>query len=1499
MAPFPLTREQQGLWVEWKLSAQGISYNTCVQATLDGPVDPERFSHAIGTVVARYQLLHGYCTEQDGTPVIALAAEPYSMDIIDVSEGSATETATARQRALAILNRKRDAAINLGAFPLVRAALVRAAAERWYFIGVVPHIISDGYSAVFILQAISKIYNDGIDAAQPEDEHDRKDWSDYLQWRAEVPAQKHTDARDYWRSALHGADHLTAVTSKDASATDTLGRRRYFEVDAEVNKRLGKLAFAQRTSLFSSLAALYAAFLHRRTDETDIIIAHPVDLRPPGFRDAFGFYVNIVPLRVDLRDRPSFAELVRRIGATRRASKKHLHLPSLDIIAAKRAEDPSFDGRLTNVSMGQTVSRFQGLTLDGIVSEPLDNDMIHVRDDLSLMYEITETHLGLWFEYRQSQFSEADIDAMVDQMQRLIAAVVHDPDQPIDAIDVLAPQERSRLLAIAQGPQLSPTYPTWIEQFEHTCRKHPDQQALLFEQHGATHSVSYRQLHDAAEQLSKAIGGRDQCVVLLLDRSPEQIIALLAVMRSGNAYVPVDLAQPPVRIAAIVEDCQAAHVICSAATLSMQDPNVQQRHLPVTLEALLDPAEAPDPQRHVPPIPTPDQRAYVIYTSGSTGTPKGVEVTHHALQQRLAWLQEEFPLTAGTRVLCNTSYAFDVSVAEMLWPLACGATLTLTDPNLSRDLRYVGALIERQKIAAAAMVPAALNALLEAPDAAQQLSSLRRLLVAGEALPLSLAQRFYQICSGALINVYGPTEGTIYATRKRVDKSDEHITIGTAIANTQAYVLSPGLALTPAGATGELCLGGPGLASGYLHQPELTAARFVDNPYAHGQLYRTGDRARLLASGEIEFLGRKDEQIKLRGYRIELGDITVALNRIAGIEDAAVIVQSQAQDNSSRDMLVAYYSGADRSAVELREALCDALPGYMIPNRFVRLDAIPRLPSGKLDRHQLPIDTPADTSQSRQPHSPTEQAMARAWANALGLTVDQISMDSHFFELGGDSLLLIGLVSELEQQNLYIEVHELFEHPTIATAAPLVRTEQAIAVDQAPVTGTWPALARHRKLLSDGFVKPQHWNRCILVRFDRHLDPDALQASLGAIVAHHDGLRLTFHASDQGPLLTHHAVDAVPARLQRLDLTGVEASLQSTQETAYLNQLNGSFELHQAPLFQLALIDTETQSTVAIVSHHLLIDMRSCQILMEDLLHAYQMAVSHRRIRLPSKTTSIGAYSEALHGQIDAQWQRDELPYWIEQLRHAAAEIPGDLEHQLATDEHGTEADQRSHQVTLSAATTSRLRHQVALSHGAGMHELLLSTFAQAYGAWSGSSNLSINTCGIGRETPFDHINLNRTVGELNTVYPLSIAIDAQDPLTHVQQSLAAAPAQGLHYGMLRYIAGHRALLDAQEPAVFFNYVSRIDSTLAEAMGASVTMSPANVASSASENRACYALYVEGSIQQERLALHLGYSSLRFSSAYAERLLNLWQECLESLRPAATADTTAAERLSS
>ncbi|MCR9276808.1 MAG: amino acid adenylation domain-containing protein [Pseudomonadaceae bacterium] len=1474
---FPLTREQQGLWVEWKLSPSGASYNTCVQSILSGDLDVERFRQAIADVVATFELLRGYCVEDGDNVYIQLSEREFELPLIDVSEGAATETDAARRRAMALLNRRRDAAIDLTTFPLIRAALIRSAPQRYYFIGVVPHLISDGYSAVFILHAISIAYAKGRAGLADAFGEDRRDWSDYLALREEADPAAAPAASQHWQSVLADAAHITPICSKELSVTDTHGKRRHFELPSEISKRLRKLAFAQRTSLFSALAAIYAAFLNRYTGSEDIVVAFPVDLRPRGYREAFGFYVNVIPLRIDVSGNPSFAELIARIGKARRADKKHQHLPSLDIVKAKRAVDSTFDGRLTNVSMGQTVSRFEGLNLANVTCEPLDNELIEVRDDLSFMYEVTEGPIGIWLEYRESAFSDGEIDQMERHMLALITAMDAEPSAPINDIALMEQGEIDAVLNAGRGPSLSLTHSCPGAALSHSFNVHGEQPALLLD--GDFEPVRYEQLQEITTVLGTLLPQHGGRVALLLRDRAWQIASIVSALTNGIAYVPIDPALPTRRIQAILDSAQPAAIYCDDEQLleAIRCDDCERTLLPAFArrQSLVVAGE-----HRSPPTRTidPASSAYVIFTSGSTGTPKGVEVTQDAVAHRLAWLSHTFSMQPGCRMLANTSYAFDVSVAEMLWPLVSGATLVLTDAARARDARYLRTRIADAKVDTLTIVPSALSALLEAPTPAS-LDSLRQVLAAGEALPQRLVSRFYAVASGDLYNVYGPTEATIYATADKCAPLDDIVTIGRAIANTHVVVVNAALAAQPFGVVGELCIGGPGLAKGYVGDAQLTDERFVDNPYGAGLLYRTGDLARLLPDGRIDYVGRIDAQVKLRGFRIELGDIATALHEHTSITDVAVLVQKH--EHTGADQLVAYVTAHDDgSTSELSDELIaharERLPDYMVPNRIVRLSHIPRLASGKLERAKLPagIDTRSNTA-GEKPTSPRQKLMAQAWAQTLNLPLNDIGLHSSFFELGGDSLMLISLACALEERGCFLEVHELFDHPTIALAEPLVRATSDLQIAQMPETGTYPTLPRQRKLLSDGFAKPAHWNRCIEVEFNRHLDIDALQQAYKAVVEHHDGLRISFDTKAQPPTFTYHPAERIDTQVCVTDLTEVDEAGRETEYKRLLNEANAGFDLATPPLIKLLVLDDETRSRVVLVCHHLLIDMRSCQVLLEDLMAGYTAALSRRPARMPARTSSLGAWSKRLHAEIDSLWHTDELPFWEEQLRDAAEPLV-DRAHPA----NATEADMRSITASLSVSETSALTRLADASLGTGLHELSLTAFATAFAQATKRSRLVFNTCGVGRDKMFDDISLLRTVGEVNTVYPLAIELNSADLGSAVRQSLRSVPSRGLHYGMLRYIAAHESLTSRPEPKVFYNYVSRIDTALADTFGASVTLAPPSIQTSAPENRACYELYAEVSIQGGQLILDLSFDEHRIGAPVAEALLQHWHNCV-------------------
>jgi len=1478
----PLTREQEALWVEWKLSPVGNSYNTCIQMRLEGELSVPRFRRAIADVVAKFDLLRAYCVEVDDRPMLQLAQAPFELDVVDLTDGTTTETPGRHRQAITELQRRRDAAIDLKTFPLIRAALVQTAPQTFYFIGVVPHIISDGYAAVAILEAISTAYNDGTAGLRTAYPDDQRGWQDYLRLRADQPAAERQAAAKHWQEVLDGAQHIVPIchTARqlEAGLADTRGARYFLSFGIERLKRFNRLARSRRTSVFAVFAALYATLLYRQTSQTDLIIVFPVNVRPPGFRQTFGLFVNMLPLRLDLSGNPTFAELVEQIGQRRREDKPHQHLPGLDIVRARREQVSGFDGRLSNVSMGQTVSRFRGLDIPGVHCTALDNDAIHVRDDLSLMYEVGEVQVGLWLEYRTSAFTAAEVAHMAERLLRIVEAADADPNVRIGSIPLLDHAAEQAVLDLGRGPQWPVTPAAYGSWFESCARRHAERIAIDDD----AQAITYAELERWSRHLAARLSIRPGPVAIVMDRSPAQLVTLLAALRSGAPYVPLMPNQGAVRLDAILEELQPAWLVSEPELLTRLRLDWRAIHLtPATRPPEPLSTDTDEPDRVDPTAP-----AYVIYTSGSTGTPKGVQVSHAALAYRLDWLTTEFPLQPGEAVLQNTSFAFDVSVAEILWPLTAGAKLVLSEPRQARDPGYLRKLIERHRISTVLMVPSALRTLL--PESAHERSRLgcvRRILCAGEPLNHGLAEDVLSATNAKLFNVYGPTEAVIYATCREILPTDRAITIGRPIAHTSVAVVNDHLCLQPIGVPGELCIGGPGLADGYWQQPGMTRASFIEGVIDGGRWYRTGDRVCLSADGELTFLGRSDGQIKLRGHRIELGEIEHVLRSQPGVTDA--VVMATPPTGGGPQQLIAWASCADRradgapppghclAAGHWRKTLGRQLPDYMIPNRLLWLLELPRLPSGKLDAARLPALESVRITADDTPMNDQERAAATIWAEVLGIPLSAINRHSNFFELGGDSLMLIALSTRLGRIGLYLDVAELFEQPTIAGAIPLARTEPRELIDQSPVQGNFPLLPRQRKFFADGFAYPAHWNRSFVVSFSSLVNAEALQCSLEAVMRHHDILRASFPVIEHRRCMRVHAASEAVLPLRRYDLTGVGHADRRGHVIRYLDDLNANLDLAAPPLLRAVLFEEEERATLGLVIHHLLIDMRSCQILLEDLADAYRAQVSHRPQHLPARTTSAAEWSERLEQMVDRHWQADEVPFWARQLERVGHPLP--LDHPPA----GTavEADQRTLEDSLDAARTQHLIRTLCVEAGVGVHEILLAAFADAFRETTGSAWLVVNTCGVGRETRLPGVDLSRTVGELNTVFPLAIDLQQHDMLKAVHCAYKALPAQGQNYGLLRYLAGHPEL-DRTEPEVFFNYVSRLAGNVDPALGMSVDMAPDGVQTSHPANRSCYALYLEGFVLDERLVLHLGYDSATLTAATAKRLLDGWLDGL-------------------
>jgi len=1438
---YPLTRQQQGLWVEWKRDPNDISYNTCVQVEMEGELDLDRFMSAAQNSVDHFDMLRAYLVEKDLKPHLAFGEVKYELSFTDFSNGG-SETKELRKKAVSFLDKIRLEPIPLDKFPLVNAHLVKTAKDKFYFIGVVPHLISDGVSAVMFLQSLSTCYNEGKEALKEKFSHDDTGWPQYLELCEEkYPKEKMDEAYEYWQEALAVSSHQVSIGGKPCNRSSNLGLRFQFDSNLEVFGKLRKIARANRTGLFSVISASLAAFISRYYAPEDLIVGYPVNLRPAGYRNAFGFYVNVLPLKVSFDEDDSFNALTKKAHDQRKLDKKYQYLPSIDIVRSRRKTDPNFDGQMFNISMAETVSRLQNLELDNIKSTSLDNETIEIKDDLSLIYEVSEEGISFWFEYLAEIFSEEKIAGMSRHFIRLLEFMADNPDEKISGFDILDEEEKRELLcdsvtAKSKGRNI-------VDEFRKSVARNADEVAVIFDEQ----KVSYLELDERSDSLAKylfdSVDPKERFVALVMPYSVERIVAMLAVLKAGFAYLPIEEDTPLERIKVIIEDSGVENLLsvrsfnAGANNIILGDLDLEKGDFDAKISDL----------------------SYLIYTSGSTGKPKGVLIEQEKVVARVDWLKKEFALGAKDNVLQSTSYSFDVSVAEIFWPLLSGATLVVLDEEKRKDFRYQASLIQKHQITAACMVPSAIMALLKV---VQEELPFKYLLSAGEAMSKELVDEYYKFGKqGSLYNVYGPTESVIYASFTAIAKGDA-ITIGKAVDGAELYVLNSALKMQPQGSVGELCVGGDVLSLGYLNRSDLTDEYFVDNPYSKGKLYRTGDLVSLDGDANVRYHGRMDSQVKIRGYRIEVGEIESRLLEINDVDEALVFVNDKSQ------LIAAIVSRRDVSDETIRKYLARFLPSYMVVQFIVRFESLPKLESGKLNKKLVKniasnkIMDSVDVKELVFPKSEKEKIMAKIWSDILRINVGKIGVNNSFFELGGDSLMIIELECLAERQGIYLDTKMIFKDPTILGLLESASDEPLNKFNQDLVEGEVGLLPRQIKFFEDGFKNPAQWSRCVLVESKREIDVAKFKQSLKEVMDHHDALRVSFKEVDGKWVgYNHGSIDPV-VNVYDFSPQDKKSAALSAKDT--LNEELRGFDLAKAPLIKVVYLKFKRHYEIALIVHHLLLDMRSCRVILEDLMMNFMAKMSDQEFDFGYKTSSIGDYLGALNKHILEGDFEDEIKYWVGELR--AVEDSRDI----------TESEMLFEDISFDKKKTKKML-EFAVKNGVTLHETLLANFAKNYCRIFYKEEIVVNSCFHGRDDLLDGVKISKSVGWFNTVFPIKIEMSKGDIVAYLKQKFANIPARSLNYLPLRFIKKDKRLVELPEPKIFFNYVSKIDRELPGEISKKLPLKiieGKGLEVISKDEKVCYELYVEAAIVDEKLEVKVGYLSDKYDVSDVKNLLN-------------------------
>ncbi|MET0286869.1 MAG: amino acid adenylation domain-containing protein [Polyangiales bacterium] len=1432
---YPLSSLQQGMLFHTLFEAGADVYVSQLSVELE-QLDAARFAAAWRSALARHEILRTSFVELDGRwlqRVHALAELPLRvLDWRHVDEPSSA------LRDLA--TRERVEGFSLEQAPLLKLLLVRLDDDRYQFVWTHHHVLMDGWSAANLISEVLREYAGESIAKSPR----YREHIAYLQQRE----TRHEES--FWRAHLAELETPTLLSAALPTPHEGAGHAE-LQTSWSVRKTraLSEFAKRERVTLNTLVQGAWALLLQRYTGQATVAFGATVSGRPAdlaGAESMLGLFINTVPVIQRAQPDLDVGSYLRALQAYNVALREHEHTALSDL--QRWSGTPG-------QALFDTLLVFENYPVDqALRSSVLKVGRVETVDHTSyaLTLEVqVGTQLRLGFGYQRESFDDARIEQLAAQLDHLLEQLMLGADTRLGALPLLDPSTRAEALARSYGAPLVAEPLCLHELVARQASRTPHAIALV---HG-DERLSYRELDADANRLAHALIARgvepESLVGICAERSPAQVIAVLAVLKAGAGYLPVDPETPAQRIAELLAD----------TTLVLSDRQLPVASLPLSLRS--DDERTPSVATH------PDQVAYCIFTSGSTGRPKGVLNPHRGVSNRLAWLRQALPLSGHDKVLLKTPFGFDVSVAEIFWTLSSGATLVIADAGAHRDPAALAALIRAHGITTIDFVPSMLEAFLaELP----RCPSLRVVTVGGEALSPELARAFTSAHGAALYNMYGPTEAAIDVAYHRVERHAESTPIGAPLANVGLFVLDAALEPVAQGVTGELYVSGVALARGYRGRAGQTAERFVPSPFASGErLYRTGDLARRREHGLLEFVGRADGQIKLRGYRIELGEIEARLREQPNVRAAAAAVQP----THAGKQLVGYIVGsADEHT--LKEALRTLLPSYMVPARVVTLEAMPLTASGKLDRRALPL--PDATRQAKgAPESETERVLCEVWREVLG--VAEVGIDDDFFELGGDSIISLQVVARARQHGLQLEPKQVFQHHTVRALALVARAAE-LSIEQGPVQGEAELTPIQQRFFADDVAHPEHFNQALLLRASEPVHAQALHDALQALVAHHDALRLRYQKTERW---TQRYADESEITLELCQCTRDELTYVCTR-------LQKSLDLANGPLLRAALITLDDQTErVLLAIHHLVVDGVSWRVLMEDLEQAYHQRRQGQPIALPARTSSFQTWSSKLRARAEDEAWESELGHWLAPAAKLAkkSEFPCDDARGALTI---AQLDQRS--FTLGAEQTAQLLREAPHAYRTQVNDLLLTALARSLCRFANRDHAFIELESHGREDCFEGVDLSRSVGWFTSLYPVLLeparglgGRELAASIKAVKEQLRAVPENGLGHGALATYGSElarRKLQALPRPRVTFNYLGQVDQSQRD--HALFVLADESVGESQhADTPLANWLTVNGEVARGVLTLSFGYSRAMYRAETIERLVADVEHELEAL----------------
>ena len=1349
----PASLIQQRLYIELKANDED-PYDIVSAYSTSKNIDEEKLEIVINKIVQRHEILRTSFVEEDGQ--IVMKIQPSCKIKIRHMESS-EEYAKLIQDSLS--------KFDLSKAPLFEVIKVKHGSED-VLVFHFHHIVADGMSMDVFNQEFISLYNN---KKLPEL---KKQYSGYVEFEKQLMTDEWLEeTRNFWVSELQDCVTGLPLPYDRKPEKSTMAGSTY--VNYINNDELAKLkmtAKKQGASLFMVLLSVIDIVLHKISGENNFAISTPVTTKfAGGFEENIGMFTNTMALGCHIEPTESFTELLKKVKKTSLASYSRSDYPYNMLVNDLDARDE----RAINVAFvyentnGRDPNHGSELELKNIpFIKPVQEDEI--------LFECLEKSgvIEMQVGYQTDLFDENTIVRICGYIHRIIESITENQNIRITDIDILSDEEKHLILNDFNATETEyPRDKTVVELFEEQVKKTPDNIALVFEDEKLTYAELNARANSLAHKLRELGVKPDDFVAIIADKSIEIIEGIYGIIKAGGAYVPIDPTYPEDRIAFMLEDCKPKAVL-KFTTESITIDNG------ISVIDLADGKVWEGASENPEVVNKPEDAIYCIYTSGTTGKPKGSLIEHRSVV-RLVKNTNYIELDEHNVILQTGSMSFDASTLEVWGAFLNGGKLVITTKEIITDNIKFRELINKEKVNTMWLTSTLFNQMISEEN--DIFDGLEHLLIGGEKLSDDHVRIMKNRNNGVkLTNGYGPTENTTFTTTYEIPVGFEMIPIGKPIANTKIYIMNGGN-LCGIGVPGELCTTGDGVARGYLNRPELTAEKFVKNPFGEGRMYRTGDLARWLPDGNIEFLGRIDEQVKIHGFRIELGEIESKIREIENIKDCAVIARADASGDKA---IYAYYtSDSEVSVSEIRDRLSESLPEYMVPAYMMQIESIPVTRNGKLDRRALPEIETKTTREYVAPRNEAEEAVCKAFSEILG--VERVGVQDSFFELGGDSIKAIRIISKLRNAGYTATVKDVMNGKTAEKIALAVKNaNEKQKYEQGEVSGRVESTPIIKSFEEWDLAKPEHFNQSMMFPVDG-IENDVIHKAIEELVKHHDVLRAVYKNNE---------LEILPiAESELCDFYEFDYSNEVDKHKAVedkCTEIQGSIDLENGPLVKIAVFELGYTKQMMFCIHHLVVDGVSWRILSEDFDTAVNQIKEGKEVKLPEKTASFIEWSQKLK-EYGEKLDSREKEYW----KKANTQI---AEGKIAGEYVGAEISYTT--VEFSEETTEKLLTKSSNAYGAKIDEVLLAGLARAVGRVTGQNSVAIKLEGHGREEIHEPISIDRTVGWFTNVYAISLKCseDNDEAIINAKDTIRSVPNMGMGYGFVEHNS---------TPDICFNYL--------------------------------------------------------------------------------------------